>query len=441
MASVPDPPDPSRRRRVARRPEDRQPGQDDELPAGADRSDCGSTRAAGRSRSGIASAPPRRPRGSALIGRVAAEDRIRTAILESRRGRGKDGSMGGTPDLWRIREWFCCRRVGSAPPRGGRPTESPGGGSGGPRLVAPRLDPPDTDPVTVANALGTDHEVRSGGSAALAADQARQEIEVPQGQRRQQGTRRGGEGRPRHRRGARPATRAVEARRIDHLAHDRRSAAHIVAVTAIDRRDGVRPDGQGRRGEGRRGDAVGGAQCAGAQRVEPSKNCTVPVGEVAPAVLTVAVKVTDWPETDGSAEEARAVVVGAWFRKRADGEVTVGSSRRQSRRDDLSIGLEGHIPRECTARQGSRGRRRSCRRSGRGCHPLHSARRATSRSRSCSHDADADGLSIRLDGTAPETTANGARDDDDARRGTIGIEGGVEAAVDVEARDRSRSCP
>ena len=29
--------------------------------------------------------------------------------------------------------------------------------------------------------------------------------------------------------------------------------------------------------------------------------------------LTVAVKVTDWPNTDGLAEEETAVVVAAWF--------------------------------------------------------------------------------------------------------------------------------
>ena len=46
--------------------------------------------------------------------------------------------------------------------------------------------------------------------------------------------------------------------------------------------------------------------------VTPSWNCTVPVGVPVPAV-TVAVKLTDWPATDGfgPAERTRAVVVGA----------------------------------------------------------------------------------------------------------------------------------
>src|SRR4051794_33477337 len=45
--------------------------------------------------------------------------------------------------------------------------------------------------------------------------------------------------------------------------------------------------------------------------VRPSWNCTVPVGVPGPAV-TVAVKLTDWPATDGfgPAERTRAVVVG-----------------------------------------------------------------------------------------------------------------------------------
>lgn len=45
--------------------------------------------------------------------------------------------------------------------------------------------------------------------------------------------------------------------------------------------------------------------------VAPSKNVTVPVGVPAPGLttVTVAVKVTDWPETDGLADEAIIVVV------------------------------------------------------------------------------------------------------------------------------------
>ena len=41
------------------------------------------------------------------------------------------------------------------------------------------------------------------------------------------------------------------------------------------------------------------------------------VGAVNPAVLTVAVKVANWPDTDGLIDEASAVVVGASFKKRA----------------------------------------------------------------------------------------------------------------------------
>jgi len=41
----------------------------------------------------------------------------------------------------------------------------------------------------------------------------------------------------------------------------------------------------------------------------------VPVAVPAPGevTLTVAVKVTDWPNTDGLAEEATVVVVETWF--------------------------------------------------------------------------------------------------------------------------------
>src|SRR3989442_15343950 len=50
--------------------------------------------------------------------------------------------------------------------------------------------------------------------------------------------------------------------------------------------------------------------------VEPSLKVTVPVGLAAAALpgeltLTVAVKVTDWPETEGLVEEATTVVVSA----------------------------------------------------------------------------------------------------------------------------------
>jgi len=44
-------------------------------------------------------------------------------------------------------------------------------------------------------------------------------------------------------------------------------------------------------------------------------NCTLPVGVavLGDTSLTVAVKVTDWPKTDGLPEEVTAVVVAAWF--------------------------------------------------------------------------------------------------------------------------------
>src|SRR5258708_13624134 len=44
-------------------------------------------------------------------------------------------------------------------------------------------------------------------------------------------------------------------------------------------------------------------------------NCTVPVGVPAPgdAALMVAVKVTDWPKTEGLTEQVTTVVLLAWF--------------------------------------------------------------------------------------------------------------------------------
>jgi hypothetical protein len=49
--------------------------------------------------------------------------------------------------------------------------------------------------------------------------------------------------------------------------------------------------------------------------VAPSLNVTVPVVVPAPGLtaLTVAVKVTDWPNTEGFAEEATVVDVLAWL--------------------------------------------------------------------------------------------------------------------------------
>jgi hypothetical protein len=45
--------------------------------------------------------------------------------------------------------------------------------------------------------------------------------------------------------------------------------------------------------------------------VAPSMNVTVPVGLLGPLPVTVAVKVTVCPDTDGLAEDASTVVVGA----------------------------------------------------------------------------------------------------------------------------------
>ena len=49
--------------------------------------------------------------------------------------------------------------------------------------------------------------------------------------------------------------------------------------------------------------------------VVPSLNVTGPEGVPAPGALavTVAVKVTDWPKTDGLADEVRTVVVASLF--------------------------------------------------------------------------------------------------------------------------------
>jgi hypothetical protein len=49
--------------------------------------------------------------------------------------------------------------------------------------------------------------------------------------------------------------------------------------------------------------------------VVPSLNVTEPEGmpEAGDTTATVAVKVTDWPNTDGLAEEVRVVVVLAWL--------------------------------------------------------------------------------------------------------------------------------
>lgn len=46
--------------------------------------------------------------------------------------------------------------------------------------------------------------------------------------------------------------------------------------------------------------------------VDPSMKVAVPVGVPTP-VVTVAVKVTDWPKVDGLGEEVRDVMEVAWF--------------------------------------------------------------------------------------------------------------------------------
>src|SRR5215469_10963313 len=48
---------------------------------------------------------------------------------------------------------------------------------------------------------------------------------------------------------------------------------------------------------------------AAPRTVEPSRNCTVPV---APEGDTVAVNVTDWPETDGFRDETMATVAASF---------------------------------------------------------------------------------------------------------------------------------
>ena len=49
--------------------------------------------------------------------------------------------------------------------------------------------------------------------------------------------------------------------------------------------------------------------------VEPSLKVTLPVGIPAPGAVavTVAVKVIDWPETEGLADEATELVVADWL--------------------------------------------------------------------------------------------------------------------------------
>jgi len=53
--------------------------------------------------------------------------------------------------------------------------------------------------------------------------------------------------------------------------------------------------------------------------VAPSSKVTVPVGNVPSAVVTVAVKVTAAPHSDGLADEATEVLLEAWFTNCASG--------------------------------------------------------------------------------------------------------------------------
>ena len=88
-------------------------------------------------------------------------------------------------------------------------------------------------------------------------------------------------------------------------------AAVEIAVAAVNRRDRV-PATESE--EIAPLVAVPPLKLTGLPKAEPSiENCTVPVGVPAPGAtaLTVAVKVTDWPKTDGLAEEATLVVVPA----------------------------------------------------------------------------------------------------------------------------------
>ena len=72
--------------------------------------------------------------------------------------------------------------------------------------------------------------------------------------------------------------------------------------------------------------AVPPLKVTGAPKATPSiENCTVPVRVPAPGdtALTVAVKVTDWPNTEGLTEEATVVVVLAWLTVIANGELVL----------------------------------------------------------------------------------------------------------------------
>ena len=64
--------------------------------------------------------------------------------------------------------------------------------------------------------------------------------------------------------------------------------------------------------------------------VPASLNVTVPLGVPAPGdtALTVAVNVTDWPDTDGLAEEATVVVLLAWFTVCVSAELVLSLARK-----------------------------------------------------------------------------------------------------------------
>ena len=72
--------------------------------------------------------------------------------------------------------------------------------------------------------------------------------------------------------------------------------------------------------------AVPPLRLTGLPKAEPSmENCTVPVGVPAPGAtaLTVAVKLTDWPKTEGLTEAATIVVVLAWLTTCVRGEAVL----------------------------------------------------------------------------------------------------------------------
>ena len=94
----------------------------------------------------------------------------------------------------------------------------------------------------------------------------------------------------------RGADRGGGGRLVDCLGQRRRCAGRKIAVAAIDRGDGVAAEGECGRGERRRA----GGQRAGAQRGRAVlEGHGIPGAGVPRSLLTVAVKVTDWPKLLG----------------------------------------------------------------------------------------------------------------------------------------------